>query len=595
METAVTFKDPITFEVVKNALTSLADEMAITVIRTAHSQVVRDSMDFSTAICDARGRLIAQGLCLPLHLGAIPDAMAGVLARYADNILPGDVFVLNDPEEGGMHLPDIFMFKPIFWQDKLVGFSACVAHYPDIGGRVPGGNAVDSTEIFQEGLQIPILKLYERGQPNQTLFAILAKNVRIPDVVLGDLGSQLAACTTGEVGFLRLVERYGVDGLEELIDQLLDYTESMVRQELSRVPKGTYSFEDHIDDDGFGSGPITIRVALTFGGGTLTADFTGTSRQAKSALNATVSFTKSAVFTALMCVMNSDILSNDGFYRPIQVLVPRGTILNPNHPAPRAARGLTGFRTVDTVAGALHKALPNAVGAAGEGGATMIAMGGHSESGRPFIFIDFICSGWGARPNKDGVDGTSAIAANLSNVPAEEVELRQPVKVQEYGFVPDTGGSGKFRGSLSVVRQLCFLEQEGVLQIRSDRRKFPPYGLAGGSDGTSSWNILNPGASQEILSTNITRPIVAGDVLRHVMAGGGGFGDPLERDPALVLKDIVEEKISVDYALRAYGVVVDKNDLRLDVEQTKKTRAAMALQNPSAGQGERAARNGGRQ
>jgi N-methylhydantoinase B len=280
--------------------------------------------------------------------------------------------------------------------------------------------------------------------------------------------------------------------------------------------------------------------------------------------------------------MNPDILSNDGFYRPIQVLVPQGTILNPNHPAPRAARGLTGFRTVDTVAGALHRAMPTAVGAAGEGGATMIAMGGHSESGSPFIFIDFMCSGWGARPTKDGVDGTSSIAANLSNVPIEEVELRQPVKVEEYGFVPDTGGPGKWRGSLSVVRQLRFLEQEGVLQIRSDRRKFPPYGLEGGNDGTSSWNILNPGPSQEILPTNITCHIVEGDVLRHIMAGGGGFGDPLERNPALVLKDIVQEKISVDYALREYGVVVDGAESQLNMEQTKKIREAMIQQRQSA-------------
>jgi N-methylhydantoinase B len=220
--------------------------------------------------------------------------------------------------------------------------------------------------------------------------------------------------------------------------------------------------------------------------------------------------------------------------------------------------------------------MPTAVAAAGEGGATMIAMGGHTDSGAPFIFIDFMCSGWGARPTKDGVDGTSSIAANLSNVPVEEVELRQPVKVEEYGFVSDTGGAGKWRGSLSVVRQLRFMEQEGVLQIRSDRRKFPPFGLTGGKQGTPSWNILNPGTNQEILPTNITRPIVAGDVLRHVMAGGGGFGDPLQRDPELVLKDVVEEKISVDYACKEYGVVIDSAGSRIDFEETKRTREAFA-------------------
>ncbi len=398
-------RDPITFEVVKNAFIALADELAITVVRTAHSQVVRDSMDFSTAICDARGRVVAQGLGIPLHLGAIPDAMDALLNRFDGDIGPGDVFAFNDPDEGGMHLPDIFVIKPVFAREELVGYAACVAHHADIGGRMPGGNAVDSTEIFQEGLQIPLLKLYEGGRLNETLMTLLMRNVRIPAVVRGDLDAQLAACHTGEAGLLELVDRYTAAGVSALADEILDYTEGLVRAEIIRIPDGEYTFQDHIDDDGFGSGPIPIRVTLTISGDELTADFTGTSPQVRSALNATPSFAKSAVYAGLKCVLPSDIPSNAGFQRPVSVRIPEGSILRPRRPAPRAARGLTGFRTLDAVLGALAQAVPDRVAAAGEGGATMIAIGGTHADGEAFVFVDFMCGGWGARPDRDGIDG----------------------------------------------------------------------------------------------------------------------------------------------------------------------------------------------
>ena len=341
--------DPIAFEVVKNGLAALADELAITIVRTAHSQVVRDSLDFSTAICDAEGRVVAQGCGIPLHLGAIPDAMQVLGAKFAGDVNPDDVFILNDPDEGGMHLPDIFVIKPVFAEEGLLGYAACVAHYPEIGGRMAGGNAVDSTEIFQEGLQIPLLKLYDRGRRDETLIAILLRNVRIPDVVMGDLDAQIAACHVGEAGLLALASRYGAPELQDFMAQVLDYTESRLRAELQRMPDGEYSFADHIDDDGFGSGPIRIAVTLRIAGDQLVADFSGTSPQVRSALNATMSFTKATVYAALKCVVDDDIPSNSGFYRPITVNAPAGTILNPLRPAPRAARGLTGFRAFDVV------------------------------------------------------------------------------------------------------------------------------------------------------------------------------------------------------------------------------------------------------
>lgn len=556
IEAASPAVDPIAFEVVKGGLEALADELAITIIRTAHSQVVRDNMDFSTAVCAANGEVIAQGCGIPLHLGAIPDAMAMLVRKYAGSINPGDVFILNDPDEGGMHLPDIFVIKPVFVDGRLIGYGACVAHFPDIGGRTAGGNAVDSTEIFQEGLQIPLLKLYDAGVRNETLMAIFLRNVRIPEIVLGDLEALLAACHVAERGLLGLAKRYGADTLEAIMRQLLDYSEQRLRSEIAAMPDGEYTFEDFIDDDGFGSGPIRIAVKLTIAGDRLTADFAGTSGQVRSALNATASFTRAAVYAGVRCVVSDDIPSNAGFQRPIEVKIPAGTILNGLRPAARAARGLTGFRACDAVLGALAQVAPERVPAAGEGGATMLSFSGMHADRSAFVFVDFVPGGWGGRAAGDGVDGTSPLAANVTNIPVEEIELDQPVRVERYGFVPDTGGAGKQRGCLSIVRELRFLEAEGNLQIRSDRRHHLPYGLHGGHAGTPSSNTFNPGKREEKLPTHITRQVVKGDVICHVTAGGGGFGNPLERDPERVLDDVLNGKQSAEFARREYGVVI---------------------------------------
>ncbi len=566
-------RDPITFEVVKNGLLSLADEMGIAIVRTAHAQMIRDAMDFSTAICDRAGRVIAQGIGVPILLGAMPDALETIIQRFKGNIFPGDVFVLNDPDDGGMHLPDVFVFKPVFSGETLIGFSGVVAHHQDVGGRVPGGNAVDSTEIFQEGLQIPPLKLYSRGEANATLLSLWLRNVRIPDIVLGDIQAQVAACHVGEQGLLQLAKRHGIDGLQVLMDEILDYTEWRIRTEISEMPDGVYTFVDHIDDDGFGSGPIAISVNLEIAGDDVSVDFTGTSPQVKAALNGTLSFAKSTVYVAFKCVTSPEIPANDGFYRPIKVNAAAGTILNPVRPAPRAARGLTGFRAMEAIFGALAKALPEKVLAAGEGGASMISIGGFLHDRRPFVCVDAYCGGWGARPDRDGVDGTSHLGTNVANVPIEEIELRQPVRVEQYAFVPDSAGPGRFRGCLSIVRDLRLTADEGILQIRSDRRAFLPYGLAGGRDGSRSLNILNPGTPEEqLLPTKFTMSISRGDVIRHVTAGGGGHGDPFLRDPETVAAEVLDGKVSAGQARDAYGLVISASGV--DREATRVARDA---------------------
>jgi N-methylhydantoinase B len=546
--------DVVTQEILRGALGSIADEMALTVIRTAHSQVVRDTMDFATALFGARGELLAQGVTLPFHLGAMPDAMDVVLMRFAGQIHPGDVFIFNDPDEGGMHLPDIFLFAPIFAGSELVGFTGVTAHQADIGGRVPGGNAADSTDIFQEGLQIPLLKLFDRGIENEAIMRIIRLNVRVPELVMGDIHAQLAAAHTGATRFLELVERYGQETMSRYTAAILDSTEAYVREEIRTMPDGTYCFIDHLDGDGLGSGPLPIAVAVTIRGDEIVVDFTGSAAQARSALNATLSIVKAAVYTALMAVMDTStgLSCNAGFIRPIQVRAPVGSLLNALRPAARAARGVTAYRVVDAVLGALHQALPDRVPAAGDGGVTVVTFGATDGSGRSRVLVDTPVAGWGGRPGRDGIDGISSLAANMANTPIEVIEADFPIRVEEYGFLPDTGGAGRYRGCVSVVKQYRFLAPEGVLQIRADRRDFLPYGLDGGSPGTPSDAILNPGPVAERLESKVTRTIKQDDVVRIIVAGGGGHGDPGERSAAAIARDLEAGLLTKRHAYAAY-------------------------------------------
>jgi N-methylhydantoinase B len=568
--------DPITFELIKNSMGSIVDEMALIVVRTAYSGVLKDVLDFSTAFCDARGQMVAQGLTLPLHLGSIPDAMEAVLAKYGDDLQPGDVYILNDPFEGGMHLPDIFLFKPVFVDGKLMGFPATVCHHTDVGGRVAGSNASDSTEIYAEGLRIAPLKLYDRGQPNTTLFTMIERNVRVPQKVLGDLRAQLSACHVAERQFVKLVRRYGAETLERYLTELLDYSERLTRAEIAALPDGVYTFEDWIDDDGIDDRPIPLRVTVTVQGDELICDFTGSSPQVKGAINATLSFTKAAVYAVLKYVLGADIPNNAGFFRPIKVIAPPGTIANCVLPAACAARGLTGFRLGDLMFGAMAQIIPERAMAAGEGGNTGVSIGGYDAERRPFIFVEFVCSAWGGRTNKDGIDGNANPFGNIANTPAEVCEAEHPVTIERYEFVPDSGGPGKYRGGLTTRREYRLTEEEALLQVRSDRRRFRPYGLNGGQPGTpsQSW-LLRDGVRHE-LPSKVTMTMKRGDIFQHVQPGSGGYGDPFERDPERVLDDVRNEKVSLEAARRDYGVAIDPKTWTVDVAETARLRGQRA-------------------
>ena len=575
--------DPIEFELFKNALFGVADEMALTVFRTTYSGVLKDNMDYSTAMFDGAGVLVAQGLTLPGHLGSMPTAIAAVQAAFAGRVHPGDVFILNDPFQGGMHLPDIFVFKPIFRPEgeetTPIAWAGTVCHHTDVGGRVPGSNASDSTEIYQEGLRIPPLKLYDRGERNETLFALIETNVRVPVKVFGDLRAQLAACHIAEQALIELAAQYGEETLAQYMTELVDYAERMTRAAISDLPDGVYDFLDHIDDDGIDVGrPIPLKVTITKSGDRIEVDWIGTAPQVKGAINNTLSYTKSASYCGIRSILPQNIPTNEGVFRAIDVTAPSGTIANGVLPAACAARGLTGFRMVDCMFGALAKMLPNEVFAASDGGNTGVSIGGYYGDRTPFIYVDFTCCAWGARPYADGLDGNSHIYANMASQPIEVTETEQPLQITAYEFIQDAMGPGKFRGGAPFRREYKLLADEAVLQVRSDRHDFRPFGLYGGGPGRPSMNYLNPDQNPAPLPSKLTMNIKKGDLFRHEVAGAGGWGDPLERDPASVLKDVLNEFVSLSAARDDYGVVLAGVPLAVDEAATGALRQRISAQ-----------------
>ena len=567
--------DPIRLELMKNAFAAIADEMAATVVRTARSSVIKEAMDFSTGLLDLKGNLVAQGLCLPVHMGSFPPTLATVLEKFDGDIHPGDVFALNDPYLGsGLHLPDIFIFKPVFYEGRLLAFAASIGHQTDIGGRVAGGNACDNTEIFQEGLRIPPLRIIDKGRAVEAFFDILRLNVRVPETVIGDVQATIAACTRGERALIVLAKKHGADAIASDMANLLDYSEALTRAEFSAFPDGAWEFEDFLDDDGFSEDPIRIAAKVIKNGTDITVDFSGTSHQVKGSINLPIAMTQSCVYACLRSVVGPNVPTNSGFMRPITVIAEEGSIVNPVSPAPVAARGLTSMRVTEAIWGALASMLPGKVFSCGAQGDFGVTIAGYRDK-RPFVLLEFLFGTWGGRPDKDAIDALSSLAVNYSNTPVEIVEREQPIRIEEYGFRQDSGGAGKFRGGLGLVREYRLVGvDEAVLQVRSDRQKFQPYGLKGGVPGANAGNYLRgAGDGKQALPGKFMRSLKRGESYRAELAGGGGWGNPLDREPEKVLQDVIDEKISRQSAVKDYGVAVGEDGV-LDMEQTARLRSA---------------------
>lgn len=568
--------DPLLLEVIRHGFDTVADEMALILMRTAYSAIIRDSMDYSTAVCDAQGQIVGQGLTTPMHLGSFYDAMRHLIVQFAGDIHDGDLFIANDPYlASGQHLPDIYIIKPFFHEGRLEGWATTIAHHVDVGGIVPGSNSIGATEIYQEGLRLPFLKLRECGVDNAAIWSIVAANVRVPQLVLGDLRAQVSAAEAGARGLGELFTRYGPPRMRQALVDLHDLAERMARLNIAAIPDGVYRFTDHIDGLGEDPEPIVLQVALIVEGDSIIADWTGTSAQVRGGINAPLSFTKSNVYAALRSIMPQEMPNCHGYTRPITVRAPEGTLVNCVSPAPCGARGITGYRIVDCMFGALAPALPDRLTADGAGGSTLPTFAGMNE-GRPFVFSECIMGTWGASRDEDGQDGVPHMASNQSNVPIEMIEADYPLRIESYGLVADTGGIGRRRGGLALRRDYRVLTDDCFLGVRSDKRLYPPHGLFGGGGGAPSTNHVEDGNRHTVLPTLPTAPIHlrSGALFRHMMAGGGGYGEALEREPNRVLEDVLDGRVSVEAARRCYGVVLTADQRAVDHEATASLRAS---------------------
>ncbi len=563
----------VTQGLVASALAAIADEMATTVFRTAHSTIVRDCMDFSASLCEANGEMIAQAVTIPLHLGSVPTAMDALLKEYGGAMRPGDVFIMNDPFSGGMHTPDVFIAKPIFLGARLIGYAVVTAHHADIGGRVSGTASCDNVDIFQEGLRMPWVRLYDQGVPVEAVHRLLKTNVRVPEMTLGDIRAQVAATHVADAAFQELAERYGPEDLARTMAKLLDHSERLVRQAIAAWPDGNATFADYMDSDGLEVRDVKLTVTVTVEGDELTVDFTDCAPMVRGALNGTRSFSLATVYQAVLSAVPADVPPTAGAFRPIHVRTRPGTITEVISPGASSMRGVTGFRLIDALNGALAQVVPERIPAAGEGGNSLAIFSGLTAPDSHSVFYELVVGTWGARLGADGNDGLSNPCATAANIPVEVAEADFPIIIRRYGFVCDSGGAGRFRGGLALERVWETVAPETQLQVRSDRQINAPYGLAGGCPGTTSMNLIleseNGGATE--MPPMFSAVLKRGTVFHHRMAGGGGWGDPLTRDVSAVAADVRDEKVSVRAASDQYGVVVTE-DGTVDAAATSELR-----------------------
>lgn len=567
--------DPIRVEIIKNELAAIAEEMAIAVSRTARSPLVKVG-DFAASLCDGDGRLIGQGYAAPLQLAHFMEVMSSILEKWGDALHEGDVLITNDPYAGMGHLPDVAVVSPVFWKGRRVAFSVVYSHHTDAGGRFPGGMSSYSTEIYEEGLRLPTVKLYSRGTRNEALLETILANVRAPQVWLGDMDAKIAGCWRGQGEMEALLNKYGLDAFVSCCDFLIEQSNRATCEAIGSIPDGIYTHEGIFPDDGFGSpgAAVKLKVVLRVSRENVTVDFTGTDPQATGAINLPLSMTKAMVYGALKALVGPDILTNVGFTRPIQVIAPAGTIVNPRFPAAVGGRAPLGFLIFDLIFRVLAKALPDRIPVPGEGG-DLIHFSGTDQENREIVALDVFFGGWGGRPTRDGIDGVAPMSyGGYGTTPAEMLERETPLVVEGSGYIPDSAGAGKHRGSLAVYRHWRF-RQRGIVMLRRGRLT-PSEGLNGGGSGALLDSVLIQNGEEQVLprQTHLHLQVGPGDSIRHVVAGAGGHGDAWERDPEEVLKDVRDEKVSVAAARDRYGVVIDSKGLNIVRGETANLRNA---------------------
>ena len=560
--------DPVTAAVIAGALESIAIEMGHKLARMSYSSIIRESEDFGCVICDAQARQLAESSqSTPLQSGPIPGYIRGINRRFAEigeEWKPGDVVIHNHAYYGASHGPDVGFVVPVFHGDELVAFSATTAHHLDLGALTPGScGIVDATDAYAEGLQFNAIKIEEQGRRNEWIWRFIHDNVRAPQLVVGDMEAQVSASKIGAGRFLELVERYGASTVRDAGEDLMDYSERLLRREIEKLPDGSYEAEGFID--GFQDDPnpanrdLRVKARVTVAGSDIHVDLSGTSPQIDLPLNMPFEGTVdiAAYLTIRSILLDSDrhghVPANSGLFRPITITAPEGCLANPRYPAPVIARFCPGNIVADTIMRALAPLVPGNV-SAGVGNLKIVAYSGLLEGGRHWVYMDIQEGSYGGRPGKDGLDAVDTLYANTRNNPIEDIESHYPLRVTRYELNVDTGGPGRWRGGLGTVREVEFL-QPGGMSLEGDGSVFPPPGLFGGSDGTPGRVEIRraDGDSAEVPSKFPYRPAQAGDRLLLVAPSGGGYGAASERDPQAIRDDIADEVLSPERARALYG------------------------------------------
>lgn len=564
MSVAATRVDPITASVIAGALDSIAVEMGHKLARMSYSSIIRESEDFGTVICDAQARQLCESpQSTPLQSGPIPGYVRGIERRFdevGEGWKPGDVVIHNHPYYGGSHGPDVGFCVPIFYRGELVGFSVTTAHHLDLGALTPGTcGIVDATDAYAEGLQLNALKIEEEGRRNEWLWRLLRDNIRASHIVVGDMEAQIAACRIGASRFVELLDRYGLETVQAASEDLMDYSERTLRQEIERLPDGTYEADAFID--GYLDHPdaayhdLPICAAVTVEGSDIHVDLTGTADQVDLPINMPFEGTVDiAIYLVLRSILldtetHDPVPANSGLFRPIRITAPEGSLANPRYPAPTIARFYAGNIIAETVMRALAPVVPDRV-AASIGNLKVISSSGLRD-GTHWVQMDIIEGSYGGRPGKDGLDAVDTLYGNTRNNPIEDIESHLPLRITRYELNEGTGGSGRWRGGIGSIRDMQFTEPGGF-SIEADGNKYAPKGIFGGLDGTPGAIILNPGTDRELsLPSKIPyRKTAAGDTIRTIGPSAGGYGDPAERDPEAVREDILDGFVSDERARR---------------------------------------------
>ncbi|WP_273835986.1 hydantoinase B/oxoprolinase family protein [Halococcus sp. PRR34] len=550
--------DAVTLEIIRNQLEGVAEEMGEVLITSAYSPNIKERRDCSTALFDADGRLVAQAEHIPVHLGAMPEAVDAVLD---DEPKPGDVFVLNDPFAGGTHLPDITMVSPISVAEtgcaeasldaeaspEIVGYAVSRAHHADVGGMTPGSMPAGARDIQQEGLRLPPTRLVDGGEIDADVRELILANVRDSRERWADLRAQLAANERGGERLRALLDEHGHEELLTAFDAVIDYSRDRVASELSELPDGTWEASDALEGDGVTDVDIPIEVTVELDGGEATVDFTGTAGQVAGNLNAPLAVAKSAVYFVIRCVTDPEIPPNQGCYDPISVHVPSKSLLNPESPAAVVGGNVeTSQRVTDVTFAALAKAAPEVVPAGGQGTMNNLTIGGRTDgddeiTAEEFSYYETIGGGFGARPSKDGMDGVQVGMTNTLNTPVEALEAAYPLAVERYALRPGSGGNGRYRGGLGIERSVT-LGTDATVSLLTERRRIPPRGIAGGADGATGENFID----DEPVPAKTTREVDAGTTVTVRTPGGGGHGDPDERDETLEARDRADGKTGME-------------------------------------------------